>query len=67
MIIYPQPSLTLTGLEGHICPSLAKIWEGHICPTIVTSLWLYCDIIESVMHLVVQQKLLLYGPGDMSF
>ncbi len=29
--------LTLTGLEGHICPSLVKGLEGHICPSVVTS------------------------------
>ncbi len=31
--------LTLTGLEGHICPSLVNGLEGHICPSVVTS-WL---------------------------
>ncbi len=37
--------LTLTGLEGHICPSLVKGLEGHICPSVVTSLWRHCDVI----------------------
>ncbi len=37
--------LTLTGLEGHICPSLVKGLEGHTCPTIVTSWWHHCDLI----------------------
>ncbi len=38
-------SLTLTGLEGHICPSLVKGLEGHICPSVVTSWWPHCDVI----------------------
>ncbi len=35
--LFLQACLTLTGLEGHLCPSLVKGLEGHICPTIVTS------------------------------
>ncbi len=37
--------LTLTGMEGHICPSLVKGLEGHICPSVVTSWWHHCDVI----------------------
>ncbi len=37
--------LTLTGLEGHICPSLVMGLEGHICPSVVTSWWRHCDVI----------------------
>ncbi len=37
--------LTLTGLEGHICPSLVKGLEGYICPSVVTSWWRHCDVI----------------------
>ncbi len=37
--------LTLTGLEGHICPSLVKGLEGYICPSVVTSLCRHCDVI----------------------
>ncbi len=48
--------LTLTGLEGHICPSLIKGMEGHICPSVVTSWWCHCDVISSIMNLVVPQK-----------
>ncbi len=32
--------------------------EGHLCPTIVTPWSHHFDCIQSVMHLVVQQKLL---------
>ncbi len=39
------PLLTLTRLEGHICPSLVKGLEGHICPSVVTSWWRHCDVI----------------------
>ncbi len=35
--------LTLTGLEGHICPSLVKGLEGHICHSVVTSWWRHCE------------------------
>ncbi len=35
----------LTGLEGHICPSLVKGLEGHICPCVVTSWWRHYDVI----------------------
>ncbi len=38
-------SLTLTGLEGHICPSPVKGLEGHICRSVVTSWWRHCDVI----------------------
>ncbi len=38
-------ALTLTGLEGHICPTLVKGLEGHICPSVVTSWWCNCDVI----------------------
>ncbi len=34
-IIGGGEALTLTGLEGHICPSLVKGLEGHICPCVV--------------------------------
>ncbi len=37
--------LTLSGLEGNICPSLVKGLEGHICPSVVTSWWHHCDVI----------------------
>ncbi len=37
--------LTLTGLEGHICPSMVKGQEGHICPYVVTSWWRHCEVI----------------------
>ncbi len=37
--------LSLTGLEGHIYPSLVKGLEGHICPCVVTSCWRHCDVI----------------------
>ncbi len=32
-----KEALTLTGLEGHICPSLVKRLEGHKSPSVVTS------------------------------
>ncbi len=37
--------LTLTGLQGHICPSLVKGLEGRICHCVVTSWWRNCDVI----------------------
>ncbi len=41
--------------------------EGHIIyPTIVTSRWRHCDVIQSIMHLVVQQILLHYGQRAIS-
>ncbi len=46
--------LTLTGLEGHTCPTIVTLW------------WHHCDIIYSVMNLVVQNKLLHCGQGGMS-
>ncbi len=30
-LVWPRSLLTLTGLEGHICPSLVKGLKGHIC------------------------------------
>ncbi len=39
-------TLTLTGLEGHICPSLVKGLEGHVslcCNIMVTSLWCHLE------------------------
>ncbi len=36
----------------------SKGWQGHMYPTIVMSWWHHCDMILSVMHLVVQQKFL---------
>ncbi len=62
IMVYP---LTLTGLEGHICPSLAKGLEGHICPSVVTSWWRHCDVIWNIMNLVVQKNILHCGQRDM--
>ncbi len=58
-------ALTLTGLKVHICPSLVKGLEAHICPCVVTSWWRHCDVIESIVNLVVQNKLLHCGQRDM--
>ncbi len=59
------PALTLTELEGHICPSLVKGLEGHICPSVVISWWHHCDVIQSIMNLVVQKKKLHSGQRNM--
>ncbi len=48
-----------TFVEGMSHPDKGP--EGHICPTIVTSWWHHCDVIYSIMHLVVQKELLHYG------
>ncbi len=45
--------LTLTGLEGHICPS------------VVTSWWRHCDVIY-IMNLLVQKEILHCGQGNTS-
>ncbi len=44
-LVMHDSSLTFTGLEGHICPSLVKGLEGHICPSVVTSWCHHCDVI----------------------
>ncbi len=55
-------SLPGKGLEGHMslpCKGL----EGYLCPTIVTLWWRHCDMIYSVMNLMVQNKLLHCDQG----
>ncbi len=44
-IAHSSIALTITGLEGHICPSLVKGLEGHICLSVVTPWWRHCDVI----------------------
>ncbi len=47
----------------YICPSLVKDGKDIYVPL----LWHHCNVIWSVMHLLVQTKLLHCGQGAMSF
>ncbi len=49
----------------YICPPLVKGLEGHICRSVVTSWRCHCDVIESIMNLVVAKNILPCGQRDM--